>query len=809
MDAFLKDIRHAAQHLYKSPGFTLTAVLILTMAIGANVVVFGVVNSLVLNPLPLPQAQNVYSIQPKGKGGIGVAYPNYLDMRSRLTTFAGVSVFRVARIGLDLGKSAQPVWGYEAGGNYFDMLGVQPAAGRFFHASDEHGINSSRYAVLSYACWQSRFNGDPSIQGKTVLLNKRPYTILGVAPKDFHGTERFFWPELWVPIEDEPEIEGYNWIESRNTRNAWLVGRLKPGVGVGQANAELTMVTTQLARLYPDINKYFDLHLTKPGFLGDELGAPVRAFLSGIMLMAGLVLLAACVNLGGMYAAKTLDRSREFAIRIALGSGRGRLIRQLCIECCMVALLGGATASLLGSFLFGLLNGYRLPLDLPIQLLVSPDATTYGLTCLVVLATAVLFSCIPAVRVWRSDPNQAIKSSNGPSGARSRFAFRDILLGVQVAICCLLVTASLVSLRGLAKAVNAPLGVQPQNVTLALFDATFANYKDADAAALQRRILDQAAALPGVTEAAFANSTPLSIDQSSTSIFPANIKAFTAENVSFYATYYQTSPNYFKTAGTRLRAGRDFTWHDNASAPSVAVVNETFAQALFKSSNVIGRRFAANERQIEIVGLVEDGKYTSLTEEPQPVLFFPILQQPNTSTALLVRSSLPSSAMTRSILKVISSADPGLPVFSSGDWKDSLEGLALFPARAASVALGTLALLALMLAITGVAALAGYSVSKRLRELAIRKAIGARNGQILACGLGRPLLLLGFGSLAGLLLAIAAGRVLASVVYQASTADAWVLCAAPLVMAICGILATALPARKALKVDAATLLKDS
>jgi ABC-type antimicrobial peptide transport system permease subunit len=326
---------------------------------------------------------------------------------------------------------------------------------------------------------------------------------------------------------------------------------------------------------------------------------------------------------------------------------------------------------------------------------------------------------------------------------------------------------------------------------------------------LQRQILERVSSLPGVTVAAFSNSTPLSVDQSSTGIFPAGTPAFTDENLSFFATYYQTSPEYFKAAGTRLLSGRDFSWHDDSHSPSVAIVNQTFARRLFQSEEIVGRSFSANGRQMEVIGLAEDGKYTSLTEDPTPALFLPILQQPNTSTVLVVRSLLPPSAIAGTIMRAIHSVDRGLPVFSAGSWRDSLEGLALFPARAATVALGILASLALMLAVTGVAALAGYSVSKRLRELAIRKALGARNPQILACGLGRPLLLLGLGSVVGMVLAMAAGRVLASIVYQASPADPWVIVAAPMVMLIAGILSTALPGHKALTVNPATLLREA
>jgi macrolide transport system ATP-binding/permease protein len=310
----LKDTQHALRHLRKSFAFTFAAALILTLAIGANIAVFGLLSTLVLHPLPVPGSGQIYSIQEKQKGRIAVSYPNYIDFRDHLPGFSGVSMFRIARIGLDAGQKVEPIWGYEASGNYFDVLGVKPVIGRFFHANDERGINASAFIVLSYRCWQTWFGGDTTIPGRVVRLNKQPYTVLGVAPKGFFGTERFIWPEVWVPIQNEPQIEGYNWIESRNTSNGWVFGRLRPGTSEARANAELDAVAAQLAREYPEVNKNFTLHLAKPGFLGDELGGPVRGFLFGLMFMAALVLVAACTNLGSLYAARSLGRSREFGL---------------------------------------------------------------------------------------------------------------------------------------------------------------------------------------------------------------------------------------------------------------------------------------------------------------------------------------------------------------------------------------------------------------------------------------------------------------------------------------------------------------
>ena len=808
MDGLIKDAQHALRHLRKSPAFTFAAALILTMAIGANIAVFGLLSALVLHPLPLPDSVQIYSIQEKEKSRIGISYPNYIDFRDRLSGFSGVSMFRIARIGLDTGKKVAPVWGYEASGNYFDVLGVKPAIGRFFHANDERGINGSRFVVLSYRCWQTSFHGDTTIPGRLIHLNKQPYTVLGVAPKGFFGTERFIWPEVWVPLQNEPQIEGYNWIESRSTSNGWVFGRLRRGTSEARANAELDAVAAQLGRQYPDANQNLTLHLAKPGFLGDELGGPVRGFLFGLMFMAGLVLLAACTNLGSLYAARSLGRAREFGIRAALGSSRLRIIRQVALECFLVSAFGTAMALAAGMALLQALNSYRFPLDFPVQLLIVPDRSIYVLTCFIALFTGLLFSCIPAIGIWRSDPQHAIKAEMGANPAGVRVPLREILLGIQVAICCMLVSASFVSVRSLTEAISAPLGIKPDGVTLAVFDAQLANYTNSEVPDLQKRILNETLRLPAVTAAAFANSTPLSVDQSSTGIFSSGTKAFTDENVKFYATYYETSPDYFKAAGTNLIAGDDFSWRDNSNSPSVAIVNEAFGKRLFHSEQIVGRYFSANGREMKIVGVAEDGKYSSLMEEPTPVIFLPILQEPNTSTVIVVRSSLPANTMVHLMKDLIARVDPDLPIFGVSAWQASLNQMALFPARAATGVLSALAFLALTLSIAGISAQASYSVSRRMRELAIRKAVGASNLRTLTDVLSRTAILLGVSSLAGIGMAIAAQHVMSSIVYHANSTDPAVLLATPLVMLMTALLSTAIPARKALLVNPATLLRE-
>lgn len=805
MTTLFADLRYALRQLRRSPGFAFTAILTLTMAIAANVVVFGVVDALLLHPLPAPESNRLFTIQSKDPGNTNLSYPNYQDIRDRNQTFSDVAIFRLARIGLDATGTAQPVWGEEASGNYFRMLGVQPALGRFFTPAEDTKVDGDPYVVLSYDCWKTRLNGDPQIIGKTIRLNKHPFVVIGVAPRHFNGTERFMSPEVWFPFHDQPEIEGDNQLDRRDNNGSWIIGRLKPGVTAAQADADLANVATQLARQYPDYDRNISLRIARPGFLGDALGAPVRAFLSGILLMAILVLLAACANLGGLFTARMTDRARELGIRIAIGASRKRLLRQLLTESVFLAIFGGVAATLLAILLLQALSAWRPSTEFPVQVLVEPTGSLYLFAFLLALFTGVFFGILPARQIWRTDPNHTLKTGTADA-VRRRLTLRDLLLVVQIALCCLLVTSSFVALRGLVRVFHMPIGIQPDNVVLASMDVHLAGYPDSEP--IQQRLLDAVKQIPGIESATLSNTTPLSANQSMSRIYPPGTTVFNAASSKFAAYYYEVNPEYFHTAGTRLLSGRAFTGHDDAHAPHVAIVSATFAKRLFGTVDAVGKTYPTEPgKSIQVVGVVEDGRYDSLTEDQVPAVFLPIAQSPDSDTVLLVRSARPSSEMIPAMRRAIASVDPVLPVFTLNSWPDGLS-LATLPARAASVALGVLGGLAMMLAVTGVFGMASYTVSRRMRELGIRVALGAQNRDILRAALGRIVMLLGIGSITGLGMGFAAGKVLASIVYQATASDPLVILAVVATMAWIGLLSAAWPARRALSTEPAQLLRN-
>ena len=802
-----RDLRYAARQLRRSPGFALTAILTLALGIGANVVVFGVLNAMILRPLNVAGSERLFQLAGQRHGQDNQCYPDYIDFKTRNSTFTDMAAFRLGYVGLSFGGTAEKTWEYEVTGNYFDMLGIQPQLGRFFHAGDERGPNSAPYIVLSDQLWRTRFSADPRILGTTVDLNKHPFTIIGVAPRSFNGTEIFFWPEFWLPMVNEEQVEGYSYLTKRGTHNLFVIGSMKPGVTPRQAEDNLNAIAHQMTREHPTDDDGLAARLVKPGLLGDTLGGPAQPFLAAIMALALLVLLAACVNLAGIFAARAADRSKELAIRLSIGSTRWRILRQLLTEAVLISLAGGAAGTLLATTMLKVLSHWQPISEYPIHVTVVADAHTYLIAVLLSLAAGILPGLLPARQVWRTDAADALKSGTTSARIARRLSMRDVLLGIQIALCALLLTASLVALRGMDRSLHAPLGFVPEGTMVADTDLQMAGYTDDSAFPLQRRIIEQARLLPGVQAAGTIDSLPLGGGSSNWPVYREGTIDLRSSNSVMTPHSYGISPGYLKAARTTLLAGRDFTWDDGPKTPRVAIVNEFFARKMFGDArSAIGRHFLGGDKSsYQIVGIIEDGKYEMLTEDPSPAMFFPLAQAHEANTILIVRSDLPSPDLAAALNRMFNDTDAGMPV-TLRSWPDRLS-LALFPPRIATAALGVMGILAAMLAITGVFGMATYTVSKRMRELGIRVALGAHRGQLMHAALGRPLLVLLSGSLVGLLSGVLASRLLAGLVYQATPRDPLVLVGAALAMILIGLLATWIPAHRAVTINPAQLLR--
>ena len=481
--------------------------------------------------------------------------------------------------------------------------------------------------MLSDAFWRNRFHADPGVLGTAVELNKHPFTIIGVAPANFHGIDLFVWPDFWMPMVNEDQIQGYDFLRSRGNHTIGAVGLLRPGVTVQQAQDNLNVIAGELGKQYPENDQGMGARLVKPGLMGDMLGDATRAFLLGVFVLAFLVLLAACANLASIFATRAADRSRELAIRLAIGSSRWHILRQLLTEAVLVSLAGGIAGTAFATVLLRLLTRWQPFSAFPVHVTVGPDIRVYGLALLLSLASGIFFGLLPARQIWQTDAARVMKGAPGPVLFR-HLNLRDLLLGLQIALCTLLVTASLVAARGMQHSLHAPIGFEPQGAMLASTDMQMAGYSDKDSLVIQKRMLERTLGIPGVTAAGIINYTPLSGSGNSTGFYREGTTEFTPSHVVLVAKYFSLSPGYLKAAGTRLIAGRDVNWQDNAGSPRIALVSETFARQLFGSATAaIGRHFLRGAKDgIEVAGVVEDGKYDSLTEDRQGAVFFPFAQ---------------------------------------------------------------------------------------------------------------------------------------------------------------------------------------
>lgn len=807
LETLLRDVRFSLRVLRKSPGFTVIAVLTLALAIGANAVVFGVMNALILRPLDVPQAESLYEVEHGRDDASSQSYPNYVDLRDRNRSFDGLAAYSINGVGLDTGGEASRAWAILSSGNYFDALRIQPYLGRFFHASDEHGPNSAPYVVLSYNYWHTHFQDDRGVLGRVIQLNKHPFTIIGVAPPAFHGALLFFSPDVFVPMVNQEQLDEGSYLNARGKRWVFdVMGHLKPGVTPAQAVADLNAIGADLEKKYPETAGQLSFRLARPGLYGDFLGRPVRGFVAALMLLACLILLAACANLGSLFAARAADRSREVALRLALGASRNRVLRQLLTEAVLISLVGGAIG-LWGSIgLLRALNVWQPLPRFPVHIPVTPDVSVYAVALVLAVASGILFGLVPFRQVQRADPYQIIKAGSNAIIGR-RISGRELLLGAQIAICAVLVTASMVAVRGLVRSLHSDFGFDPQNVMLVDTDLTESGYSGDRVPEMQKRMVDAAAAIPGVTSAALVDWPPLTQDWQPTFVFDDKTTDLRPANAAAMSETFKISPEYFHAAGTTLLSGRALTWHDDKSAPRVAVVNQEFARKMFGSvAGAMGAYYKLRDgSRVQVVGIVENGKYQSLTESQRLAMFIPFLQSTRSQTWLVVRSNRDAD-IASAIRNTLHALDPGMPLFVRA-WSQELDG-ALFPSRVATLSLGVLGVLGAMLSISGIFGMAAYSVSKRMRELGIRMALGAQRKEVLQAALGRAVKLLAFGSAAGLLLGILASRVLSYIVYQASPRDPLVLGGVVLAMSLLGLLATWIPAQRALSIDPLILLRE-
>ena len=808
IENFVRDLRYSIRMLRRTPLFTVVAIVTLALGIGANTTVFTFVENTILRGLPVRDPQQLVSLNWGDEANM--SYPNYLDFRDRNTVFSGL-------VACDLDVSSMSirarenfrVWGYEATGNYFETLGIAPEIGRFFTPAEDAKAGANPVVVISNRFWRSRFAADPQVIGRTVKINGYPFTVIGVAPPSFLGTELIVAADYWVPMSMELQIEpGRDWLRARGWRSVWTVGRLKRGVSLKQAEADLNRIARQLTQTYPnEVGPKAKFVLSQPGLVGNVLRGPITGFGVAFMTVAGMALLLACINLAGMLLARASDRHREIGIRLALGAGRFQLLRQLMTESLLLALIGGSIGFALAYGVCRLFSAWHPAFDIPIRTTLQPDGAVLGFTLGAAFLTVLLFGLVPALQAVRIDLIPSLKDE--PISARfRRLSLRDLLVAGQIALSLILVVSSVLVVRSLQRALTLNLGFNPNNAVSVSFDLKLQGYDEAHSRRFIAELLRNASALPGLTSVGIINNLPLRVEESKGVIFRAD-RPKPPRSEWRASTTYNISPGYLETAGTRLLLGRDVNGHDREGTPPVAIVNEALVHLLFGNENPLGKHIRLGDQALEIVGVVETGKYAYLGEDPQPAVFLPIAQTgPGVKlTTLVARTPLPAPQATDLLRKAVLDLDPELTLFNMGSLKDQL-ALPLFPARAAAIVLGVFGVLAMVLAATGLFALMAYAVARRTREIGIRMALGAQPSQVLSSVFRPTLLLCAAGISIGTIITLFAGRLLSAVLYGVSPRDPASYVVAFLLMISVALLASWNPTARAIHVDPARTLRE-
>ena len=814
MQTLIKDIQYCFRGLLRRPGFTAVAIITLALGIGANTAIFSLLNTVLLRSLPIEDPGQVMAVSVRGKADSFSAFshPNYIDFRDRNQVLSGLTDYRFVPLSLSRGGNNERVWGYEVSGNYFDVLGVKAIKGRTFLPEEDRTKLSHPVAVISHACWQRRFGGDPDLVGKEVLLNNHQFKVIGITPEGFRGTEVVYTPEIWVPASMIGWIEpGSTAIDDRSSGSFFAVGRLKPGVSARQAEASLNLLAQQLAKEYPDTNEGKRIELGPPGFILPDLRGAVVSFSWVLMAAVGLVLLVACINLAGLLLARATDRRREVAIRLAMGANRLRLIRQLLTESVVLSIMGGALGLLIAFWMNNTLMAFKPPIDFPLSVEVSADWRVLAFAFVVSLITGVIFGLAPALQATRPELVTALKDTGAQGGTR-RSRLRSGLVVGQLALSLVVLIGAGLVVRTLRQLQTLNPGFDSQNALMMSFDLGLQGYDQPRGEQFHQQLVERVQGLPGVKSAAVTGYVPLSLNYNANSVFVEGQPAERGANVPQSMTS-SVGPRYFETMGTPLLEGREFTPHDKADSEMVAIVNETFVRKLlpFAKSNreAVGKRFSLSSAQgpwLSIVGVAKDGKYFNIAEDPRAFAWIPMSQNYNSSGSLMVRTTRDPESVIAAVRNEVRAIDPNLPVFDVKTLAQHMR-LALFPARVAATVLGVFGMVALMLAAIGIYGVTSYSVAQRTREIGIRIALGAQLGDVLKLILRHGVRLTMLGVSLGLVGAWIVTRAISSVLYGVSATDPTTFILVSVTLTVVVLVACYIPARRATKVDPLVALR--
>ena len=820
LDDLVRDLRHGLLLLRRSPTFTAAAVVSLALGIGANIAVFSFADTLLLRPLPVPSPGGVLTVGSPfaGRGSLIASYREYVDVRDRSRTFAGLAAFTAVSVGFaaDAAASPRPSVGMLSSGNLFEVMGVTPHLGRAFRLEDDQVPGRDAVIVLGHDFWRQQLGGNPSILGHVVRLNGIPFTVIGVAPPGFTGLDQYTRFEFYVPLMMWPRLAAgaaTDPLNHRGTRSLIVKGRLAEGAGVAEARAELAAIGRDLERAYPDTNRNLPLMVRTE--LQNRMAAapPVPVLLAMLAVLAAAVLLVACANVAGLLASRAPVRAREIAMRMAIGAGRFRVVRQLITESMMIAAAGGGLGLGVGYAGVALFRQWRFPTDLPISPVFELDQRAVAVSLGAAVASAVLFGLAPALRAARFDLNAVMKAADGAAAGRRRSWGRGLLVSAQVAISVVLLVVAAFVARGFQQRIDAGPGFRTDHLLLMSFDPRMIGYGEAQSRRFFAQVAERARALSGVTSATLTSYVPLDGRPPRVSIVPEGF-TFPDGRDSALVPSAMAGPDYFATLSLPLAGGREFTPLDDAGAPLVAIVNELAAAHYWPGQDPIGKRFRlrdGGDPWIEIIGLATNSKYNALLEPPQEFVYFPYSQHPSRPMFLMAASAGDPSVLAAPLREMVRGLDPNLPIYNLRSMEEFYEIRVVTLLRVVSNLVAAMGLMGLLLALTGLYGLVAYAASRRTREIGIRMAIGADRGEVLRLVLRQGLGLALAGLIVGLIGGVAVDRALTALLVGGlsgtSRTDVMAFVAVAAVVLAVTLMAAYVPARRAARINPTEALR--
>lgn len=803
VETFVADLRLAGRTLGKSPLFSAVVVLVVALGAGAVTTVFSAMHAILLRPLPgVADADRLVSIQPSRRDGRPEAqgsYPHYVYLRDRSRALDGVAAWgRVSlTIAADAGGTA--VFGNMVSGNYFDVLGVRPALGRFFAQEEDRTPGAHPVVVVSHAFWRSSLGGASAAIGGTVLVSGVPFTVIGVAPPGFHGIYTGIRADAWVPLMMQPQLRPRSSLAHGSW--TWLFGRLRDGVDAAAAERELSALSVARAREIglPDTADALTSVRVPPltGLPGGE-GRPMLGFMSVLLGAAGLVLLIAGVNVAAMFSARYVVRRREMAVRSALGAGRLRLLRQLLTEVLVLFAAGALGGFVLALAATSALERLPLPENVPVSLELSPDLRVFAFALAVSLVAGLIFGLAPALQAARHDITTPLRDDSAGGGRRRSLISRGLIVG-QLALSLVLLVAAGLFLRALGQGEGIDPGFSRGGVATAQFEPEAWGYDEPKARAFYQSLRDRLEAAPGVEAVAFSRRLPLMMSRSGDRIL-VDGSGETAVD------YNEVGAGYFAALRLPLVQGRGFDPSDDQRAPRVAVVNETLARRLSPDGAAIGRTFRFRNELIAVVGIARDAKYASLDEARPAFVYLPLSQAWHPTQSLLVRTQGAPETIAAAIREAVQAIDPGLPPPRISTLRRATD-LALLPQRTAALVTGVLGGVGLLLAAVGLYGVMAFSAGQRTREIGIRIALGAERSGVARLIVREGMMLAATGVLVGLVLAAAAGRLVASWLFGVSPLDGATYLGMSVLLVAVALAAAWLPARRAASLDPLAALR--